>query len=130
MKTSVESFIQSENIKNFKKRLEAPTDHAQRRVLLRLLAEEKAKAEPFSGGEAETADLGSSRSAPKMSDDVKIACCNHCKRPLSEIDSGGEHLTGCSTCNLWATADSKRWKRLCEEDLRALHLLIRYGQPR
>jgi hypothetical protein len=45
MKTSV--FIQSENIKNFKKLLEAPTDQAQRRVLLTLLAEEKAKAEPL-----------------------------------------------------------------------------------
>jgi hypothetical protein len=29
MKTPVESFIHSENIKNFKKRLEAPTDDAQ-----------------------------------------------------------------------------------------------------
>jgi hypothetical protein len=47
MKTSVESFIQSENVKNFKKRLEASTDEAQRRVLLTLLAEERAKAEPL-----------------------------------------------------------------------------------
>ena len=45
MKTSIESFIQSENIKNFKKRLESPTDAAQRETLLTLLAEETAKAE-------------------------------------------------------------------------------------
>jgi hypothetical protein len=42
---SVESFIHRENIKNFKKRVEASTDDAQRTTLLRLLAEEKAKAE-------------------------------------------------------------------------------------
>jgi hypothetical protein len=30
---------------------------------------------------------------------------------------------GCLTCNLWAAAGSKRWKRLSEADLRALHLL-------
>jgi hypothetical protein len=59
MKTSMESFIQSENIKNFRKRLETPTDDAQRRVLLRLLAEEEAKGEQLV---AKPADLGSSRS--------------------------------------------------------------------
>jgi hypothetical protein len=47
MNTSVKSFVHNENIKNFKKRLEAVTDDAQRRVLLTLLAEEKAKAEPL-----------------------------------------------------------------------------------
>jgi hypothetical protein len=41
----VESFIRRENIKNFKKRLEASTDDAQRKTLLSLLAEEKAKAD-------------------------------------------------------------------------------------
>ena len=41
----VESFIHRENIKNFTQRLEAPTDDAQRKTLLTLLAEEKAKAE-------------------------------------------------------------------------------------
>jgi hypothetical protein len=30
------------------------------------------------------------------------------------------------TCNLWTAAHSKRWIRLNEEDLRALHQL-RYG---
>jgi hypothetical protein len=62
-----------------------------------------------------------------MTDDVKIACCNHCKRPLTEIDSRGERLTGCLPCNLWATADCTRWKKLSKEDLRALHPLIRHG---
>ena len=45
MMTPVESFIHRENIKNFTKRLEAPTDDVQRKTLLTLLAEEKAKAE-------------------------------------------------------------------------------------
>jgi hypothetical protein len=45
LKTTVESFIHRENIKLFKKQLEAPTNEAQRKMLLRLLAEEKAKAE-------------------------------------------------------------------------------------
>jgi hypothetical protein len=44
MMTPVESFIHNENIKNFKKRLEATTDDAQRKTLLTLLAEEEAKA--------------------------------------------------------------------------------------
>jgi hypothetical protein len=44
LKTSVERFINSENIKNFKKRLEASTDGAQRETLQRLLAEEEARA--------------------------------------------------------------------------------------
>ena len=63
-------------------------------------------------------------SAANRSD--KAAHCNHCKRPLIEIDNRGEQLTGCLTCNLWSTGDDKRWKRLSEEDLRALHLL-RHG---
>jgi hypothetical protein len=62
MKTSVESFIHRENVNNFKRRLEAPTDKAQRRMLLRLLAEEESQRRAV-GGEAETADLGSSPSA-------------------------------------------------------------------
>jgi hypothetical protein len=45
MKTDLETFINRENIKNFKKRLEAPTDDALRTTLRRLLAEEEAKAE-------------------------------------------------------------------------------------
>ena len=40
--TPVENFIHNENIKNFRKRLEAPTDDAQREMLVRLLAEEEA----------------------------------------------------------------------------------------
>jgi len=61
-----------------------------------------------------------------MTDDDKIAVCNQCKQPLTEIDNRGEHLTGCLTCNLWAMAEGTRWKRLSEEDLRALHLLKRH----
>jgi hypothetical protein len=48
MKTSVERFINSENIKNFKKRLEASTDGAQKETLQRLLAEEEARAAQLS----------------------------------------------------------------------------------
>ena len=61
-----------------------------------------------------------------MTDDDKIARCNQCKQPLTEIDNRGERLTGCLTCNLWAMAEGARWKRLSEEDLRALHLLKRH----
>jgi hypothetical protein len=43
--TPVESFIRRENIKNFKKRLQASTDDALRTMLLRLLAQEQAKGE-------------------------------------------------------------------------------------
>jgi hypothetical protein len=57
----------------------------------------------------------------------KIGCCNQCKQPLTEIENRGQRLTGCLTCNLWATEGGKSWKRLCEEDLRALHLLARHG---
>jgi hypothetical protein len=65
-----------------------------------------------------------------MTDDDKNACCNQCKGTLIEIDNRGERLTGCLTCNLWATAEGKRWKRLSEEDLRALHLIDDRGwQP-
>jgi bacterioferritin (cytochrome b1) len=45
MDISSEKFITNENIKNFRKRLEAPTDEVQRAILLRLLAQEEAKAE-------------------------------------------------------------------------------------
>ena len=52
--------------------------------------------------------------------------CNQCKQPLIEIDNRGERLKGCLTCNLWSTVDRKLWKRLSEEDLRALHALVRH----
>ena len=46
MMTPVESFIHRENIKNFERRLaDRTTDEDQRRMLARLLAEEKAKAQ-------------------------------------------------------------------------------------
>jgi hypothetical protein len=63
-----------------------------------------------------------------MTDDEKVACCNQCKQSLIEIDNHGERLIGCMTCNLWATAEGKRWKRLSEEDLNALHQLNRHGR--
>ena len=44
--TPVESFIHRENIKNFERRLaDRTTDEEQRRMLARLLSEERAKAE-------------------------------------------------------------------------------------
>jgi len=61
-----------------------------------------------------------------MVDADKIACCNQCKQPLIAIDNRGKRLKGCLTCNLWSTADGKPWKRLSEEDLRALHALVRH----
>jgi 3-hydroxyisobutyrate dehydrogenase-like beta-hydroxyacid dehydrogenase len=42
--TNQERFIHGENVKNFKKRLETATDEAQRKMLLKLLTEEQAKA--------------------------------------------------------------------------------------
>ncbi len=41
----MERFIHRQNLKLLKKQLEAPTDDARRRMLLRLLAEEEAKNE-------------------------------------------------------------------------------------
>jgi hypothetical protein len=41
----LEKFINHENIKNFKKRLENPADEVQRQTLLKLLAEEIAKSQ-------------------------------------------------------------------------------------
>ena len=62
-----------------------------------------------------------------VTDDDGIGRCNQCHQALIEIDNRGERLIGCLTCNLWATAAGKRWKRLSEEDLRAVHLLRRHG---
>jgi hypothetical protein len=41
----MKKFINRENIKIFKQRLEAPADEAQRQTLVKLLAEEEAKSE-------------------------------------------------------------------------------------
>ena len=57
-------------------------------------------------------------------------CCHDCGREVVEIDNRGEHLTGCLTCNLWATEEGKRWVRLSVEDLRALHQLRHGGTNR
>ena len=58
-----------------------------------------------------------------------MECCNHCKQPLIEIDHCGKRLIGCLSCNLWAPPDGKKWIRLSEEDLRALHRLRHGGMP-
>ena len=52
--------------------------------------------------------------------------CHNCGQTLIEIDNHGQRLTGCLSCNLWSAKEGKRWTRLSEEDLRALHLL-RHG---
>jgi hypothetical protein len=54
---------------------------------------------------------------------TKAERCNQCGQDLIAIDSSGQRLTGCLTCNLWAPAEGKRWTRLSEEDLRVLYLL-------
>ena len=61
-----------------------------------------------------------------MKDGDKVATCDQCKQALTEIDNRGERLIGCLTCNLWSVADGKRWKRLSEGDLRAIHALVRH----
>jgi len=45
----MERFIRRQNLALFKKRLAEPCDDAQRRVLLKLLAEEEARELPFNG---------------------------------------------------------------------------------
>jgi hypothetical protein len=45
MRTTVEGFIHRENIKLFTEQLEAPITEAKRKMLLRLLAQEEAKAD-------------------------------------------------------------------------------------
>jgi len=61
-----------------------------------------------------------------MEDSDKVTTCDQCKQALTEIDNRGERLIGCLTCNLWSVAGGKRWKRLSEQDLRALHELVRH----
>jgi hypothetical protein len=56
-------------------------------------------------------------------------CCHNCGQELIEIDNRGTRLKGCLTCNRWAAPNSKRWIRLTEWDLRALHHL-RHGKAR
>jgi hypothetical protein len=58
---------------------------------------------------------------------MTVQRCNQCGQKLIEIDNHGDRLVGCLTCNLWAAADSARWIRLGEEDLRALHRLRHRG---
>jgi hypothetical protein len=61
---------------------------------------------------------------------VRMERCHNCDQELIEIDNRGQRLTGCLTCNLWSAGDRKRWTRLSEEDLRALHLLRHGGAPK
>ena len=53
----MEGFIHRENLALFRKRLAEPCDDAQRRLLLKLLAEEEAKEPPTKGVKA--ASVGS-----------------------------------------------------------------------
>ena len=62
MWSSVERFIQRENIKKFKKRLEAAIDEGQRKTLLALLAEEEAKAVRLDKAQADDEATQSSKS--------------------------------------------------------------------
>jgi plasmid replication initiation protein len=77
------------------------------------------------GGKGDTEAKARKNAERAVMDADRITCCNHCKQPLIEIDNGGERLKGCLTCNLWSTVDRKLWKRLSEEDLRALYALVR-----
>jgi len=61
-----------------------------------------------------------------MTDDGRISTCHECKQPLTAIDCYGERLTGCMTCNIWWSPDGAK-KRLHEEDLRALHQMMRHS---
>jgi hypothetical protein len=51
MKRSLEKYINRENIKNLKKRLEAPADEVQRQTLLQLLADEIIKSQQLKKAE-------------------------------------------------------------------------------
>jgi hypothetical protein len=53
----------------------------------------------------------------------KIDCCNQCKQPLTEIENRGQRLTGCLNVQPVGDRGRKALEALCEEDLRALHLL-------
>jgi hypothetical protein len=77
-------------------------------------------------GDTEAKARKNAEGAVTDADADRITCCNQCKQPLIEIDNRGERLKGCLTCNLWSTVDRKLWKRLSEEDLRALHALVRH----
>jgi hypothetical protein len=59
-----------------------------------------------------------------MTDEIRIARCHECKRPLTAIDCYGERLTGCITCNIWWPPRGPI-KQLPEGDLRALHLMLK-----
>jgi len=60
-----------------------------------------------------------------MTEDASF--CHECKRPLMAIDFYGERLKGCLACNIWWTPDDAE-KRLSEEDLCALHDMMRHSR--
>jgi hypothetical protein len=65
---------------------------------------------------------------PPHDADGRMDCCNHCKQELIDIDSRGERLTGCLSCNLWSASGEKLWITLSKEDLNALALHhLRHG---
>ena len=68
------------------------------------------------GGKGNTEAKARKNAERAVMDADRITCCNN----------GGERLKGCLTCNLWSTVDRKLWKRLSEEDLRALYALVRH----
>jgi hypothetical protein len=59
-----------------------------------------------------------------MSDESTVSYCFECRRPLTEIDNRGKRLRGCTICNIWWSVTGGK-VRLSEEDLRALHHLMR-----
>lgn len=54
--------------------------------------------------------------------------CNQCNQQLIEIDNRGERLTGCLPCNLWAASGEKLWITLSQEDVLALHMVVRQAR--
>jgi len=66
---------------------------------------------------------GATSTAATMTAEPRVAYCHECKRPLVEADFYGERLKGCPTCNIWWTLSASK-KRLSEEDIRALHLMM------
>jgi hypothetical protein len=60
-----------------------------------------------------------------MTDQRTVTYCFECKGPLTAIDNYGQRLTGCMTCNIWWSLSGAK-VRLSEEDLRALHQMMRH----
>lgn len=69
----MEKFINRENIKIFKQRLEAPADEAQRQTLLKLLADEEAKSQQLNKGHEP-------KKRSEATDQAKLSCCCRARR--------------------------------------------------